>query len=90
MHLSSGEKLKCQFRDGSFNLVGNVYYCYVTSLDNYLNNMTIDGFTGVWDWMIIPLELASLYIHRISTGKCSDSRVIKEHIERWESNTDIV
>ena len=47
LHLSHGEKFKCEFKDGSFNSVGNVYYCYVTSLDNSFDNMTIDGFTGV-------------------------------------------
>ena len=45
--MSHGEKLKCGFKDAIFYLVGNVYFCYVTSLDNSLNNMTIDGFTGV-------------------------------------------
>ena len=47
LHLSHGEKLKCQFKDGGFGYVGTVYYCSVTSLDNSLNNMTIDGFAGV-------------------------------------------
>ena len=47
LHLSHGEKLNCQFKDGTFHLVGNVYYCYVPSLDNSFNKMTIDGFTGV-------------------------------------------
>ena len=46
LHLSLGEKLKCQFEDRNF-FSGNEYHCSVTSLDNSLNNMTIDGFTGV-------------------------------------------
>ena len=46
LHLSHGEKLKCQFEEDFF-YVGTVYYCYVTSLDNSFNNLTIDGFTGV-------------------------------------------
>ena len=29
-----------------FTYVGFVNYCYVTSLDNSLNSMTIDGYTG--------------------------------------------
>ena len=45
-HSSLGEKLKCQFKDGSLYYVRNVYSCFVTLLDNSLNNTTIDGFTG--------------------------------------------
>ena len=47
LHFSHCEKLNCQFKDGAFGYVGNVYYCSVTSFDNSLNSMTIDGFTGV-------------------------------------------
>ena len=46
LHLSHGKKLKCQFKEKYFDYVKTVYYCSVTLLDNSLNRMTIDGFTG--------------------------------------------
>ena len=46
LHLSNGEKLKCEFQEESFFSVGNVYFCDVTSLDNSFDNITIDLFNG--------------------------------------------
>ena len=46
LHLSQSEKLKCQFGVRTFSYVGNVYFCFATSLDNSLNIMTIDDYTG--------------------------------------------
>ncbi|CAO1293611.1 unnamed protein product, partial [Diamesa hyperborea] len=47
LHLSVGEKLKCQFIDENYHLIGFLYSCYVTSLDNSFNYMRIDGYTGI-------------------------------------------
>ncbi|CAO1294640.1 unnamed protein product [Diamesa hyperborea] len=46
-HLSHGETLKCEFANDDYYLVGHLYQCKVTALDNSFNNMTIDGYTGV-------------------------------------------
>ena len=62
-HLSHGEKLECQFKEDYFLYVGNVYLCYVTSLDNSLNNMTIDGFAGVHMAGRTDNNVKGIYIH---------------------------
>ena len=67
LHLSHGEKLNCQFKDGTFHLVGNVYYCSVTSLDNSKNNLTIDGFTGVHVANRNDNDVKGIYIHNTNT-----------------------
>ena len=67
LHLSHGEKLKCQFEHGSFRYVENFYTCYVTSLDNSFNNMTIDGFTGVHMTNRTDNDVRGIYIHDTNT-----------------------
>ncbi|CAO1301919.1 unnamed protein product [Diamesa hyperborea] len=61
-HLSQGEKLNCKFKDHDYVVVGSYYTCYVNSLDNSFNNMTIDGYTGtdkVFDLKAIWIENTS-------------------------------
>ena len=45
-HLCHEEKLNCEFRDISYDIVGTLYSCVVTTLDNLQNNLTIDGYSG--------------------------------------------
>ena len=66
LHLSHGEKLKCEFKDGTL-YVGKLYYCYVTSLDNSLNSMTIDGFTGVHMAGRSDNDVKGIWIHDTNT-----------------------
>ena len=72
LHLSVGEKLKCQFEDRNFYLVGNVYSCSVTSLDNSFNNMTIDGFTGVHITNRTDNDVRGIYIHNTNASYIPD------------------
>ena len=67
LHLSHGEKLKCEFKVETFPYVGNVYYCYETSLDNSLNSMTIDGFTGNHMTYKTENDVRGLYIQKTNT-----------------------
>ena len=67
LHLSHGEKLKCEFKDGSFAYVRNVYYCDVTSLDNSFNNMTIHGFTGNHMTNRNDMNVKGIWIHDTNT-----------------------
>ena len=67
LHLSLSEKLKCQFYEGRFDYAGFLYYCSVTSLDNSLNNMTIDGFTGVHITNKNDTYVRGIYIHNTNT-----------------------
>ena len=68
LHLSHGEKLKCQFKGGRFDYVRYVYYCHVTSLDNSFNNMTIDGFTGPHLANKNDADVKGIYIYDINTN----------------------
>ena len=67
LHLSHGEKFKCQFKEFTFSVVGTVYYCDVTSLDNSLNSMTIDGFTGVHMTKKTGNDVRGINIHNTNT-----------------------
>ena len=67
LHLSHGEKLKCEFKEWTFSYVGKVYYCDVTSLDNSLNNMTIDGYTGVHVAGRTDNDVRGIWIHNTNT-----------------------
>ena len=46
---------------------GNVYYCDVTSLDNSLNNMTIDGYTGTHVPNRNDNDINGIWIHNTNT-----------------------
>ena len=67
LHLSHGEKLKCQFHEGELSYVGKVYYCYVRSLDNSFNNMTIDGYTGAHLANKNDADVKGIWIHNTNT-----------------------
>ena len=68
LHLSHGEKFKCQFKEDDFLYVGYVYYCYVTSLDHSFDSMTIDGFTGVHQANRDDNNVKGIYIHNTITN----------------------
>ena len=68
LHLIHGEKLKCQFKENVFYLVGNVYFCYVKSLDNSFNNMTIDGYTGTHLANKNDNDVKGIYIQNTNTN----------------------
>ena len=44
--LSHGVKLDCEFIDVNHYLVGKLYSCCVSSFDNPINNLSIDGYYG--------------------------------------------
>ena len=68
LHLSHGEKLKCEFKEWNFGYGGTVYSCDVkTSLDNSFNNMTIDGFTGTHLANKNDNDVKVIYIYDINT-----------------------
>ena len=67
LHLTRSEKLNCEFKDWSFSYVGNVYYCFVTSFDNSLNNITIDGYIGPHLTNKNDNDVKGIYIHNTNT-----------------------
>ena len=44
--LSHGIKLDCEFKNVNFGIGGSLYTCDVTSFDNPLNNLNIEGYSG--------------------------------------------
>lgn len=68
IHLSDGAmKLNCLFNVQIFDVVGSVYTCYVTSLDNWNNNNTIDGFTGAHKVNNNYNDVKAIYLHSTNT-----------------------
>ena len=80
LHLSHGEKLKCEFKNGTLYLVGNVYYCNVTSLDNSLNSMTIDGYTGVHMAGRTDNDVKAIFIHNTNTKYIPANLGFSDHL----------
>ena len=67
LHLTHGEKLNCQFYKRECTYVRNLYYCSVTSLDNSLNNMSIDGFSGDHMTFKTVTDVNGIRIHDTNT-----------------------
>ena len=65
--LSHGVKLDCEFIDVSYHLVGSLYSCEVTSLDNPHNNLTIEGYSGVHKANKNGADVKAIYIHGTNT-----------------------
>ncbi|CAO1323877.1 unnamed protein product [Diamesa tonsa] len=63
VHWSQSEKLNCKFKDRNYSVVGQYYTCFVNSLDNSFNNMTIDGYTGTDK----VFELKAIWIENTTT-----------------------
>ncbi|CAO1344830.1 unnamed protein product [Diamesa hyperborea] len=66
-HSSHGESLKCQFKDVVHNFIGNMYTCYVRSLDNSYNNVLIDGYTGTHVGYRNDNDVKAIWIHEANT-----------------------
>lgn len=65
--MSNGETMSCHFEDMSFFSVGPIYSCEVTSLDNSMDNMTIDGFNGVHEVNKNENGVNGIWIHDTNT-----------------------
>ena len=65
--MSRGEKLNCEFEDYEFRVVGKLYTCEVTSLDNTLNNLTIDGYSGEHEENKNDADVNAIWIHNTNT-----------------------
>ena len=62
-----GEKLECQFGVANYYIVGDLYSCEVTSLDNAFNKLTIDGCTGTHLAYKNYTDVKGIWIHDTNT-----------------------
>lgn len=68
LHLSLGEKLKCNFENRNYsNDIDILYTCYVSSLDNSYNNLTIDGLIGEHNASKNNKDVNAIYIENTNT-----------------------
>lgn len=65
--MSHGESLSCHFEDMNFFSVGPLYSCEVSSLDNSIDNMTIDGYNGVHEENKNGNGVKGIWIHDTNT-----------------------
>ena len=65
--VSNRQKLNCVFDDQGYYLVGLVYSCKVTSLDNTQNNLIIEGYSGVHMANKNDADVKGIWIHDTNT-----------------------
>lgn len=61
------EDLKCEFKNMDYYLVGHLYTCEVTSLNNPSNNITVSGYLGVHSSKKIDNDVKATNIHDTKT-----------------------
>ena len=65
--LSHEERLDCEFGDKYTFIVGVLYSCVVTSLDNPYNNLNIDGYSGKHKANMNDADVKGIRIHGTNT-----------------------
>ena len=65
--LSHGEILNCAFSNDDYNILGSLYQCEVTTLDNTHNNLIITGHTGTHMAKENNNNVKAIYIHDTNT-----------------------
>ena len=64
---SHEEKLDCEFKNTFYSGVGWFYHCFVSSLDNPQNNLTIDGYSGGHEENKNDANVKGIWIHGTNT-----------------------